>query len=78
LASRRRLVPTVAGPVFKLRAEYRLVSPDQTSRVAQYSKDLKDEGLLYQFWTFKGASAWISSESRRGQRCCGLSGRILI
>src|SRR6476469_647082 len=29
-----------------------LTSPDRKLRVAQYSKDSKDGGLLYQFWTF--------------------------
>src|SRR5450759_1138027 len=37
---------------FKLRSEDTLVSPDKKVRVEQYSKDLKDEGVLYQFWTF--------------------------
>lgn len=37
---------------FKLDAEATFISPDKTVRVEQYSKDLKDEGLLYQIWTF--------------------------
>jgi len=37
---------------FKLSAEDTLTSPDRMLRVEQYSKDLKDEGFLYQFWTF--------------------------
>ena len=39
---------------FKLRAEDTLISPDRALWVEQYSKDLKDEGFLYQFWTFDG------------------------
>jgi hypothetical protein len=43
-----------AGPraSFKLDAESTFTSPDRTIRVEQYSKDLKDQGLLFQFWTF--------------------------
>jgi hypothetical protein len=37
---------------FKLNAEDTFTSPDQTVRVEQYSKVLKDQGRLYQFWTF--------------------------
>ncbi len=37
---------------FKLNAEATVISPDKTMRVEQYSKDLKDQGLLYQFWSF--------------------------
>jgi hypothetical protein len=37
---------------FKLNAEGTFTSPDQTLRVEQYSKELKDQGVLYQFWTF--------------------------
>ena len=42
------------GPVagFKLRAEATFISPDRALRVEQYSKDLKDEGFLHQFWTY--------------------------
>jgi hypothetical protein len=43
-----------AGPRagFKLNAEDTVTAPDQTLRVEQYSKALKDQGVLYQFWTF--------------------------
>src|ERR1700716_1875315 len=43
-----------AGPraSFKLNAEDTFTSPDQTLRVEQYSKELKDQGVLYQFWSF--------------------------
>jgi hypothetical protein len=38
---------------FKLNPEATVfTSPDQKVRVEQYSKDTKDGGLLYQFWTF--------------------------
>jgi hypothetical protein len=38
---------------FKLDPEATVfTSPDQKVRVEQYSKDSKDGGLLYQFWTF--------------------------
>jgi hypothetical protein len=38
---------------FKLNPEATVfTSPDQQVRVEQYSKDTKDGGLLYQFWTF--------------------------
>jgi hypothetical protein len=37
---------------FTLNAEYTVTAPDQTLRVEQYSKALKDQGVLYQFWTF--------------------------
>jgi hypothetical protein len=37
---------------FKLSVEDTFISPDRALRVEQYSKDLKDEGFLYQFWTF--------------------------
>jgi len=40
------------GAGFKLRAEDTFISPDRALRVEQYSKDLKDEGFLHQFWTF--------------------------
>jgi hypothetical protein len=45
---------SAAGPRagFKLNAEYTETSPDQKVRVEQYAKDMKDDGLLYQFWTF--------------------------
>jgi hypothetical protein len=39
---------------FKRRAEDTFISPDKTVRVEQYSKDLKDWRVLYQFWTFDG------------------------
>jgi hypothetical protein len=43
-----------AGPRagFTLNAEDTVTAPDQTLRVEQYSKALKDQGVLYQFWTF--------------------------
>jgi hypothetical protein len=43
-----------AGPRagFNLNAEHTFTSPDQTLRVEQYSKELKDQGVLYQFWSF--------------------------
>src|ERR1700754_2955567 len=43
-----------AGPRagFTLNAEVTVTAPDQTLRVEQYSKALKDQGVLYQFWTF--------------------------
>ena len=43
-----------AGPRanFKLNVEDTFTSPDQTLRVEQYSKELKDQGVLYQFWSF--------------------------
>jgi hypothetical protein len=43
-----------AGPraSFTLNAEGTVTAPDQTLRVEQYSKALKDQGVLYQFWTF--------------------------
>jgi len=37
---------------FKRHAEDTFISPDQMVRVEQYSKDLKDWHVLYQFWTF--------------------------
>src|SRR5215216_1343472 len=45
------------GPDFKLRTtatdpDDTFISPDRQIRVEQYSKDLGDEGFLYQFWTF--------------------------
>ena len=40
------------GAGFKLRAEDASISPNRALRVEQYSKDMKDEGFLYQFWTF--------------------------
>ena len=39
---------------FKLSAEDAVISPDRAVRVEQYSKNLKDGGDLYQFWTFDG------------------------
>src|SRR5713226_3564766 len=39
---------------FKRHAEDTFISPDKTVRVEQYSKDLKDWRVLYQFWTFDG------------------------
>jgi hypothetical protein len=47
--------PAHAGgprPSFKLTPEATMTSPDQTLRVEQYSRELRDRGLLYQFWTF--------------------------
>jgi hypothetical protein len=43
-----------AGPRagFTLNAEGTVTAPDQTLRVEQYWKELKDQGVLYQFWTF--------------------------
>ena len=45
---------SAAGPraSFKLNADATVTSPDRQVRVEQYSKDLKDQGFLYQFWTF--------------------------
>ena len=42
------------GPAFKLRtdAEDIFTSPDRQIRVEQYGKDMGDEGVLHQFWTF--------------------------
>lgn len=42
------------GPEFKLNpdADDIFTSPDQQIRVEQYSKDMGDEGFLFQFWTF--------------------------
>jgi hypothetical protein len=37
---------------FKLNAEETVAFPDQSLRVEQYSKELKDQAVLYQFWTF--------------------------
>jgi hypothetical protein len=42
------------GAGFKLRAEDASISPNRALRVEQYSKDMKDDGFLYQFWTFEG------------------------
>jgi hypothetical protein len=39
---------------FKRHAEDTFISPDKKVRVEQYSKDLKDWRVLYQFWTFDG------------------------
>src|SRR5260370_29643356 len=54
LASAPVAPASAAGPRagFKLNAEYTETSPDQKVRVEQYAKDMKDDGLLYQFWTF--------------------------
>jgi hypothetical protein len=43
-----------AGPRagFKPNAEHTVTSPDRTLRVEQYYKELKDQGVLYQFWSF--------------------------
>jgi hypothetical protein len=43
-----------AGPRadFRPNAENTFTSPDRTLRVEQYSKELKDQGVLYQFWSF--------------------------
>src|SRR5882757_2548525 len=45
-----------AGPraSFKLNAEHTFTSSDRTWRVEQYYKRLKDQGVVYQFWTFDG------------------------
>ena len=40
------------GAGFKLDGESSFTAPDRTIRVEQYSKDRKDQGFLYQFWTF--------------------------
>jgi len=41
------------GAGFKLdRQATAFVSPDRTVRLEQYAKDTKDDGILYQFWTF--------------------------
>jgi hypothetical protein len=37
---------------FNLKAEATITSPDQTLRVEQYYKVLKDQGVLFRFWTF--------------------------
>ena len=37
---------------FKLNAEETVAAPDQSLRVEQYSKELKDQAVLNQFWTF--------------------------
>src|SRR6267142_5852081 len=37
---------------FKLSAKETVASPAQSLRVEQYSKELKDQAVLYQFWTF--------------------------
>jgi hypothetical protein len=37
---------------FKFNAEETIASPDQSLPVEQYSKELKDQAVLYQFWTF--------------------------
>jgi hypothetical protein len=39
---------------FKLSAEGAVISPDRAVRVVPYSRNLKDGGFLYQFWTFDG------------------------
>ena len=39
---------------FKRHAEDTFISPDKQARVEQYSRDLKDWRVLYQFWTFDG------------------------
>jgi hypothetical protein len=43
-----------AGPdgMFKPGAYASFDSPDQTVRVEQFSKDMGDDGFLFQFWTF--------------------------
>src|SRR5882757_2952120 len=43
-----------AGPRagFKPNPEDTFTSPDRTLRVEQYSKELKDQGVLYRFWSF--------------------------
>ena len=49
--------PALAGSPragFKLSAEDAVISPDRAVRVEQYSRNLKDGGNLYQFWTFDG------------------------
>ncbi|MFZ2158668.1 MAG: hypothetical protein WAV72_21460 [Bradyrhizobium sp.] len=38
-------------PGFRLNADATISSPDRTLRVEQYSRELGDRGLLYQFWT---------------------------
>jgi hypothetical protein len=37
-------------PGFKLNADATITFPGQALRVEQYSKDLKDQGVRYQFW----------------------------
>jgi hypothetical protein len=44
---RRRLAPKAPGPVSSSAPK-----TNRALRVEQYSKDIKDEGFLYQFWTF--------------------------
>ena len=39
---------------FKLSAEDAVISPDRAVQVEQYSRNPKDGGYLYQFWTFDG------------------------
>jgi hypothetical protein len=43
-----------AGPRvdFKLNADATFTSPDRTVRVEQYSRELRDQSAVYQFWTF--------------------------
>ncbi|HEY3792431.1 MAG TPA: hypothetical protein VGM09_11415 [Bradyrhizobium sp.] len=43
------------GPKFKLFAEKpndATISPDHQLKLEQYSRDLGDQGYVYQFWTF--------------------------
>lgn len=40
------------GKEFKLAADGTQASPDRQLRIEQYSKDMGDEGRLYQFWIF--------------------------
>lgn len=40
---------------FKRVADASFTSPDRTVRLEQYAKDIGDEGLLFQFWTFDRA-----------------------
>jgi hypothetical protein len=50
---------------FKLNPEATVfTSPDQKVRVEQYSKDIKDGGLMYQFWTF----AVVGANAKTGSR----------
>src|SRR4051794_23825038 len=54
---------------FKLNAEETFASPDQTLRVEQYSKELKDQGVLYHAG-FQG-HAWRPEGSGSAQSPAG-------
>src|ERR1700730_264857 len=44
-----------SGPKFKLLTDEATKSPDRQLRVEQYSRNMGDDGFLYQFWTFDNA-----------------------